>query len=94
MQPSSLINKKGCPNLRGALQLFTNAVDVVSCVVAIDFKSMTSMRSLYRGVLLGAYLQRRNQHRYRASTFFYPLCRETAREAVGQAICPAFDPTE
>jgi len=43
---------------------------------------------------MGIELQRRNQHRYRASAFLYQLCRETAREEVGQAICPAFDPTE
>ncbi len=43
-------------------QLFTNAVNVVSCVVAIDFKSIASMLSLYREVLLGAYIMHLNRY--------------------------------
>jgi hypothetical protein len=41
--------------VRPTRSLFTNVPDIVSCIDVIESKSMASMLSLNRGVLLGAY---------------------------------------
>lgn len=69
-------------------------MDELDCLQSDPFLDATCQQRMRGNHAMGIELQRCNQHRYRASAFLYQLCRQTAREEVGQAICPAFDPTE